>query len=93
MNTTSASIVVDACLSIETVAAEVISVYPNPVIDKLYIDGTGVKKVVIYDLLGKEVITFGKTQTSYDLNALNRGTYFVKVITENSDKTFKVLVK
>ncbi len=93
VNTTSASIVVDACLSIETVAAEVISVYPNPVIDKLYIDGTGVKKVVIYDLLGKEVITFGKTQTSYDLNALNRGTYFVKVITENSDKTFKVLVK
>lgn len=92
-NSASTPIVVDACLNVEMLSSDAISVYPNPASDKLFIEGPGVKSVVFYNLLGKEMLSFEKAQSSYDLSSLSKGTYIVKVLTDKAEKTIKVLVK
>jgi hypothetical protein len=54
------------------------SIYPNPTSDKLYIDGLVVQDVVIYSVLGKEVVKISN-QNSIDVSSLSKGVYFIKV--------------
>jgi len=55
-----------------------ISIYPNPTSDKLYIDGLVIQDVVIYSVLGKEVVKISN-QNSIDVSSLSKGVYFIKV--------------
>ncbi len=55
-----------------------ISIYPNPTSDKLYIDGLVVQDVIIYSVLGKEVVKISN-QNSIDVSSLSKGVYFIKV--------------
>jgi surface protein len=55
-----------------------ISIYPNPTSDKLHIDGLVVQDVVIYSVLGKEVVKISN-QNSIDVSSLSKGIYFIKV--------------
>lgn len=89
----SKNITVSACAGLEDVAVNPLTVYPNPATDKIYISGDGIKKIVIIDLLGNEVATFNKVQSSYDVQSLSSGAYFVKVVSENGTKTIKIQLK
>lgn len=55
------------------------SIYPNPVSEQLYISSDSViKNYVIYDLLGKQVIS-GNYDKSIDVSVLKSGVYVIKI--------------
>ena len=55
-----------------------IIIYPNPVKNILTIDGLVVQDVVIYSVLGKEVVKIRSLNT-IDVSSLSKGVYFIKV--------------
>lgn len=78
----------------EDFTANNFSVYPNPVRDILNISTkTTVDQVVVYDILGKVVLTSqpGTISPKVDMSALSSGAYLVKVTIGNSSKTVKVI--
>ena len=65
-----------------------LSIYPNPVNDKLYIETeTEIKEVVVYDVYGR----VQNLRNSIDVTDLNSGVYFVKVVTENGETVKRVI--
>lgn len=62
--------------------SEVITVYPNPVKDQLFVKGEGVQSVEVYNLVGQQVMH--STATVLDLNDLTEGIYFVRVNCDNA---------
>ena len=72
------------------------SYYPNPVTDILTLSYSNViSEVVVYNLLGQQVVTAkpNATQTQMDLSGLTNGTYLVRVTSEETVKTIKVIKK
>ena len=71
------------------------NVYPNPVIDKLYIETeVEVEKVVVYDAYGRHQVTETPSLQSnlvIDLTNLNCGVYFVKVITDEGEVVKRIV--
>lgn len=81
-------------LSVNEFSADVFSVYPNPVKDKLTIESkSAVNSVAIYDVLGKQVLAVQPDAVSpqIDMSRLPSGAYLVKVTIGDSSKTVKVL--
>jgi uncharacterized protein (TIGR02145 family) len=64
-------------LSIKDFSNSII-IYPNPVKNILTIDGLVVQDVVIYSVLGKEVLKISNLNT-IDVSSLSKGVYFIKV--------------
>ncbi len=72
------------------------SYYPNPVNNTLSLRGLkDIQNVSVYNMLGQEVLrTAPNTVNSdVDMSGLKSGTYFVKVMIENTIKTIKVIKK
>lgn len=72
-----------------------LKVYPNPVVDgKLYIntDANSSKEVVIYDVLGKQVLK-ATTNNAVNVSNLNGGVYIVKITEEGKTATRKLVIK
>ena len=66
-------------LSVEDENLLTISIYPNPVIDKLFIQGlSDATKVSIYNILGKEVLSI-KNTNNINVQALPRGMYVIRI--------------
>ena len=65
-----------------------LSIYPNPVIDKLYIKGiSGKAQITVIDMTGKNILST-ETNNNYILvNNLSRGIYFMLILDENGMKT------
>lgn len=75
-------------------AADVFSVYPNPVKDVLNINSkVSVDAVTVYDVLGKVVLQAqpDAVSPSIDMSALSSGAYLVNVKIGNASKTIKVI--
>jgi len=72
-----------------------ISIYPNPFNDKLFITSkVDFDKVLIYDINGKQVYKKNlKSQTENDLNLnqLNTGLYFLKLINKDASYIKRIL--
>ena len=71
-----------------------IEVYPNPVKDKLWFDNPNqihIDKAEVYDMTGKRVKSFSSSDEAINLESLEQGIYFVKVMSKNRTKTFKVM--
>ncbi|OAD90711.1 hypothetical protein A7A78_05440 [Aequorivita soesokkakensis] len=70
------------------------SIYPNPANGKVNINTSiaGEKQVVVYDLLGKQVIN---TTTNGELNisALKSGVYLVSITQNETTATVKLVVQ
>jgi hypothetical protein len=64
-------------LSIKDFSNSII-IYPNPVKNILTIDGLVVQDVVIYSVLGKEVLKISN-QNRVNVSSLSKGVYFIKV--------------
>jgi len=69
-------------------ASAELSIYPNPVIDKLYIKGiSGKAQITVIDMTGKNILST-ETNNNYILvNNLSRGIYFMLILDENGMKT------
>lgn len=83
-----------AILGTNDFAASNFSVYPNPVQDRLNIQSTNtVDAVVVYDVLGKVVLTAtpGAVSPSIDMSTLTSGAYLVNITINGSSKTVKVV--
>ncbi len=79
-----------------TIAKESFCIYPNPVHvgEAFTVMADGLASVEIFALNGAKVLsTIIEGQTSLSIDSLNAGIYLVKVITENSAKTVKLVVK
>jgi hypothetical protein len=92
----------DATISCATIGTqeynmnEKFSYYPNPVNNTLSLRGVkDIQNVAVYNMLGQEVLrTAPNTVNSdVDMSGLQSGTYFVKVMIENTTKTIKVIKK
>jgi hypothetical protein len=84
--------------------SEAISVYPNPVNEKAFIelqlDANTFAKIEFYDLTGKKVKEFkevflndGKNKIEFKANDFRDGYFFVKVTTDQWVKTKRFLVR
>lgn len=73
-----------------------VKLYPNPTTGNLYIQklpSNVVSNIHIYDLTGKELLSVETTETNYTLNmeALNKGIYFVTIKVEGYlETTYKI---
>ena len=82
----------------EDLAANNISIYPNPANDKLYIETltltqTLTQTIEIFDVYGRhqKSIVNGQQSTVIDLSELKSGIYFVKVKTEKGDIVKRII--
>ncbi|WP_395043939.1 T9SS type A sorting domain-containing protein [Flavobacterium sp.] len=74
--------------------------YPNPTSDFVTIslknNSDAINSVVVYDVLGKLIMTVKPNSTAVsetiDLSSVNSGLYFIEVITENNLKVVKKLI-
>lgn len=67
----------------------IVSVFPNPANNTLYIDAKKINTVEIFNLTGAKVASYGN-QNSINISDLAQGTYLVKVITDNKVTTKKI---
>ena len=68
-----------------------ISVYPNPAHDKLYVNGTNVQTIGIFDVIGHNVLTTNDTEI--DVRGLEPGIYFVRINCGDNIITERVIIK
>lgn len=87
--------VTGSTLSIKDNAIAGLKVYPNPVTNgKLFIstDSNSEKSVVIFDVLGKQVVKTTATE-SVNVSNLKGGVYIVKITEEGKTATRKLVIK
>ena len=72
--------------------SETISIYPNPVKDYLYLDGT-MKSIYLTDLNGKILISNNSysAKQKLDLSSLNSGVYILRIFTGDAVECKKVI--
>jgi 2',3'-cyclic-nucleotide 2'-phosphodiesterase (5'-nucleotidase family) len=77
-----------------------VNIYPNPTSELINITTTnltGEGQITLTDLTGRLVLTsninLDKNQTSVDVSKLNQGIYFLKVVTQQGNATFKVNIQ
>lgn len=86
-------------VTLSTVGFDAISglkVYPNPVKDgNIFIssDSNTEKSIVVYDIVGKQVLTSNIANGVVNVSSLNTGVYFVKITEEGKTATRKLVVK
>jgi len=71
--------------AIDETGSEVISVYPNPATDAVYIkteNGIAPEEIIVFNLVGQKVINVKQTE-KIDVSALKSGMYSVVVILGN----------
>jgi hypothetical protein len=67
-----------------------ISVYPNPTANRIYIQGENILQAELFDLRGRKVKATNQEQI--DLSDMGRGTFILKVTTDNNNtKSFKII--
>lgn len=68
---------------------EVISLYPNPVKDRLMVQAENLQSIEVFNLVGQLVMT--TDQPVVDMNDLNQGVYFVRVKADGMIVTKRVV--
>jgi Tol biopolymer transport system component len=74
---------VNLSTGISEAGSQQISIFPNPCADKLFISGTGVRRTIVYNVLG-EIEMESKNETTLSLSSLASGIYFVSVFDEQN---------
>ncbi len=86
----------DVSVNTEDLAAEKIRIYPNPVKDYVSLDFSeeGNREIELFDLTGKIFIKkfASGNKVLLNLQELEMGIYFIKVVSDNSIPTFKIIV-
>jgi hypothetical protein len=94
-NMASDVLTVDVCSGIQTLDAELVSIYPNPS-NGLVVVKTPLlnAQVSVFDINGKKVLTqtTSSFETSLDLSHLANGVYQLNIVSENSSINHKVMI-
>ena len=80
----------------DTSDIENLSIYPNPVSQgKVYINtvNNSQKKIEIYNVLGKVILTVSISQNELNISKLKAGIYIIKITENNITATRKLIVK
>jgi len=82
-------------LSVNEIAKNTgLTLYPNPVNDKLQIKSTEeVKSIVIYTSNGVKVLETNQAKSILDVSTLINGVYFVEVLTDSSIIKEKIVIQ
>lgn len=86
----------DGFLGVQQNSISGLKVYPNPVTKgNLFItsDSNESKQVVIFDVLGKQVVKTTVTNQPISVSALNSGVYIVKITEEGKTATRKLVIQ
>jgi hypothetical protein len=86
----------NSALSVETITNSKLSIYPNPVTDKLYIDLPSLDGIVllrVYNVLGKEINSYeiSNNNNVVDVVSIPSGLYIVTLESNSILKTFKLI--
>lgn len=82
----------------ENSVESIFEIFPNPCSSNLFINcvSTSIDKIKLYDFIGQEVqveiMIVSENKININLNAINRGIYFVCLIEENNTFTERVIV-
>ena len=68
---------------------EAVAVYPNPVKDQMTVNAENLQSVEVYNLVGQLVMT--SSSSVINMNDLNEGIYFVRVMAEGKTVTKRVV--
>ena len=69
--------------------AVVASLFPNPVKDRLIVKAENLQSVEVFNLVGQQVMT--TTSSVVDMEGLNEGLYFVRVIADGKTATQRIV--
>ncbi|RZK11315.1 MAG: T9SS type A sorting domain-containing protein [Flavobacterium sp.] len=82
-------------LNIDDFVLNELKVYPNPVKNILNIvsNKSTVESIIVYDLLGKTILskTVNGTSTMVNVSGLSNGIYLVKIVAAQEEKVFKIV--
>ena len=68
-------------------------IYPNPAKDILRVEGKGILKVELFNIVGQKVLSINKDFEAIDISPLQNGIYFICLKTNEGEKTIKLVVK
>lgn len=73
---------------------ETLTLYPNPVSSGVVnINVQGDKNIQLFDISGRQVLNTNTSENSFNVDGLNAGVYVVKVTSENTALTSKLIIK
>lgn len=76
--------------AVDEIAMDRLRIYPNPANEELMVEGEGLKRVAVFNLLGqmlKETACLGETRTRVSVHDLPQALYLVQVETVHGNKT------
>ena len=68
-------------------------VYPNPANNLLHVEGAGLAQVEVFNIMGQSVLRVGENFEAIDISRLQNGIYFVRLKTNDGEKTVKLVVE
>lgn len=90
---TSNCIVVQVLTGVGDIQDSKLKIYPNPVNDRLIIEGAAINSVIqVYDILGREILRDKITKEKFSLNTsgLSTGTYILQLTNEQGKTVYKI---
>ncbi len=72
-----------------------ISIYPNPVNNQLFLklNNSRIEKATIFSISGKKIREYFSTNSGIDVNELDKGMYFLEIITSEGRRVEKFIKK
>ncbi len=78
---------------------ESLKIYPNPARNIVHIENSShikIDRVILYDVAGKQEVqltSFDDTKTDLDVSTISSGIYFLKIQSNNQEKTVKLVIE
>lgn len=88
------TVTVKPCVGLSEISgAAHITIYPNPCLDKIFIESLSAAVIEVYDPLGRLVLHSKATEGKNEINveSLSAGFYLVKIKTESSQNLVRIL--
>ena len=70
-----------------------VKVYPNPAKNTLHVKGAGLTQVELFNIMGQNVLSVSENFEAIDIHHLQNGIYFVRLKTEQGEKTLKLVIE
>ena len=68
-------------------------VYPNPAQNILHIEGGGLTEVEMFNIMGQSMLNINENIETVDISHLQNGIYFVRLKTNDGEKTVKLVIE
>ena len=70
-----------------------LNIFPNPVVDKITIDGAKVLSVKVFTLQGKEIMNEKVVDNVFDVSCLSAGYYLLEIKSDQGTSIKKIIKK